>query len=263
METTFDLGIWFAALPVLAVVTTLVWLLSRRLEDVSIVDPVWPALFLVAHVVYLTLEPGEVSARGLWVAGLVALWTLRLGGYLTWRKLEEPGEDRRYVAMREGRGPRFRTSSLWVVFWLQAAMAWFVSLPLLASARSHTPLGVLDAVALCLFAVGFAFEALSDLQLARFKRNPANRGKVLDSGLWRYSRHPNYFGNACMWWAFYLLAVSGGGWWSLPGPLFMTFLLLKVSGVVLLEKDIGERRPGYAEYVRRTSSFVPLPPRRS
>lgn len=263
MDTTFDLGIWSAALPALAALTTLVWLVSRRLDDVSIVDPVWPALFLAAHGVYLALQPGDVSERGLWVAGLVALWTLRLGGYLTWRKLEEPGEDRRYAAMRKGRGPRFRTSSLWVVFWLQAAMAWFVSLPLMASAVSATPLGALDVAAGLLFAVGFFFEAVSDLQLARFKGDPANRGKVLSSGLWRYSRHPNYFGNACMWWAFYLFALAGDGWWSLPGPVFMTFLLLKVSGVVLLEKDIGERRPEYADYVRRTSAFVPLPPRRT
>jgi len=228
---------------------------------VSIVDPVWPLAFLIAHGVYIAVAPGPVGARAWLTFGLIAVWTVRLGGYLTWRKFAEPGEDRRYTAMREKRGPAFATSSLWIVFWLQAALAWFVSLPLLSTSLSTRPLGLLDALGALLFAFGWLFETVGDLQLARFKGDPKNRGKVLRTGLWRWTRHPNYFGNACMWWGVFAIALAGGGWWSFPGPLFMTFLLLQVSGVRLLEADIKERRPEYADYIRRTSAFVPRKPR--
>jgi steroid 5-alpha reductase family enzyme len=147
------------------------------------------------------------------------------------------------------------------VFGLQAALAWVISLPLLAATGSTAPLGWLDAAGVALWLVGMIFEAGGDWQLARFKRDPANRGKVLDTGLWRYTRHPNYFGDFCVWWGFFLIALSAGGWWSIVGPLAMSFLLLKVSGVALLEKDIGERRPAYRDYIRRTNAFFPGPPR--
>jgi steroid 5-alpha reductase family enzyme len=107
--------------------------------------------------------------------------------------------------------------------------------------------------------VGFVFEAGGDWQLARFKAQPGSEDKVMDQGLWRYTRHPNYFGDACMWWGFWLMAVSAGAWWSFPGPVLMTFLLLRVSGVTLLERTIGKRRPAYAEYVRQTNAFFPGP----
>jgi steroid 5-alpha reductase family enzyme len=136
-----------------------------------------------------------------------------------------------------------------------------ISLPLLAAVNSTTPLGWLDAIGAAVWLLGMVFEAGGDWQLARFKADPANRGKVLDSGLWRYTRHPNYFGDFCVWWGLFLIALAGGGWWSVIGPLVMSGLLLKVSGVVLLEKDIGERRPAYRDYVRRTSAFFPAPPR--
>ena len=132
---------------------------------------------------------------------------------------------------------------------------------MLGAVAGAAPLGLLDAAGLLLWATGLFFEAVGDWQLARFKADPANRGQVMDRGLWRYTRHPNYFGDFCIWWGFYLLAASAGAWWSIPGPLLMSLLLLKVSGVSLLEKDIGERRPAYAEYVRRTNAFFPGVPR--
>jgi steroid 5-alpha reductase family enzyme len=145
---------------------------------------------------------------------------------------------------------------------MQAVLAWIISLPLLGAILSPRPPGMLDAAGVTLWLAGLAFEAGGDWQLARFKADPANRGKVMDRGFWRLTRHPNYFGDFCVWWGFYLLAASAGAWWSAIGPLFMSVLLMKVSGVTLLEKDIGERRPGYAEYTRRTNAFFPGLPRR-
>jgi len=153
--------------------------------------------------------------------------------------------------------------SLFTVFWLQGVILWIVVLPVLGAIRGGGALGVWDALGVLVFSVGFTMEAVADAQLRRFRADPANRGQVLDTGLWRYSRHPNYFGDALLWWGIYLLAVGGGAPWTVVGPVLMTFLLRKVSGVTLLEQDIGDRRPGYAEYVRRTSPFVPLPPRRN
>jgi steroid 5-alpha reductase family enzyme len=136
-----------------------------------------------------------------------------------------------------------------------------ISLPLLGALRATGPLGIVDALGVLLWTVGFLFEAVGDWQLLRFRAQPAAEGAVLDTGLWRYSRHPNYFGECLLWWGFYLLALGGGAWWALPAPLLMTLLLLKVSGVTLLERDIGGRRPAYRDYVARTSAFLPWPPR--
>jgi len=144
---------------------------------------------------------------------------------------------------------------------LQAGLAWVISLPLLAAINSTTPLGWLDALGVMLWFIGLVFEAGGDWQLSRFKGDPVNRGKVLDTGLWRYTRHPNYFGDFCVWWGFFFIALSSGAWWSVVGPLVMSILLLKVSGVALLEKDIGDRRPDYNAYIQRTNAFFPGPPR--
>ena len=140
-------------------------------------------------------------------------------------------------------------------------MAWIISLPLAAAISGQSAIGFLDYAAIALFMVGFVFEAMGDLQLSRFRRNPENAGKVLDQGLWRYTRHPNYFGNFTIWWGFYLFALSAGAWWTIVSPLLMTFLLLRVSGVALLEKDIGSRRPQYQQYIRQTNAFFPGLPR--
>ena len=250
--------IWLAGLGAMAALGVVVWLLSFAKGDVSIVDSIWSLFFLVGGLVYAIAAQG--GARAWLVVALVTVWALRLSVYITWRNWGDE-EDRRYQAMREKRGPAFRWTSLYIVFLLQAAIAWVVSLPLLGVALSTSPLGPLDALGVAVFLVGLYFEAVGDFQLARFKGDPTNRGKVMDRGLWRYTRHPNYFGDFTLWWGLYLIALGGGAWWAFPGPVIMSFFLLKVSGVALLEKDIGERRPKYADYIARTNAFFPGPPK--
>ncbi len=244
---------------VLGVLTAL-WAVSVRLRDASIVDPFWGTGFVIVAAVALALNQPATN-RGLLLGLLTAVWGLRLSVYLLMRNWGH-GEDRRYQAMRAHQGQRFWWRSLFTVFWLQAAILWFVSLPIqvAAAAGEPRPLGWLDALGATVFVVGFVFESVGDWQLARFKRDPANRGRVMDRGLWRYTRHPNYFGDACVWWGLYLIAAAGGAWWTILSPLAMTVLLLKVSGVSLLEKTITERRPEYAAYQARTNAFLPGPP---
>ena len=255
----FDLSLWLTALALLLVVAAAGWLLSLPLRDVSIVDTLWSLMFLLATICYVK-APSTPGPRGVLLLALVGIWSLRLAGHIFWRNRGH-GEDRRYQAIRRNNEPGFAWKSLYIVFGFQAVLAWFISLPLLAAALSSRPLGVLDGIGVALWAGGFVFEAAGDWQLQRFRADPSNAGKVMDRGLWRYTRHPNYFGEFCLWWGFYCIAVSAGGWWSLPAPLLMSFLLLKVSGVALLEKDIGERRPEYSDYIRRTHAFFPGPPR--
>jgi steroid 5-alpha reductase family enzyme len=259
-----DFSAYFLGLPVLLLGMTLVWALSLRLSDVSIIDPVWPVAFLVASLVYSasawTGQGSPLGAPGTFVLVSVALWAARLGGYLTWRKWGEP-EDRRYTAMRAGR-KNFKLRSLFMIFWLQAALAWVISLPLFgALGGGPRPWNWLVSLGAFLFVLGFVFEALGDWQLLRFKLDPSSRGQVMDRGLWRWTRHPNYFGNFCMNWGWYACACAAGAWWSLPGPMLISYLLLKVSGVAMLEQDIAQRRPAYAEYIRRTNAFFPGPRR--
>jgi steroid 5-alpha reductase family enzyme len=255
----FDADAFFTALGVMLAIALATWVLSLWKHDVSIVDSLWSLLFLVAALVYVALveTPGE---RALLVLALVTLWALRLAVYITWRNWGE-GEDHRYRQMRERNDPGFAYKSVYLVFGLQAVIAWVISLPLLAAIHGDAPLNWLDGVGVGLFVVGFLFEAVGDWQLARFKRDPANRGAVMDRGLWRYTRHPNYFGNACIWWGLFAIGLAAGGWWSLVSPLLMTLLLLKVSGVAMLEKDIAQRRPAYRDYIRRTNAFLPGPPK--
>jgi steroid 5-alpha reductase family enzyme len=256
-----DAVILLAGLAVLGAMAFVGWLASLVLRDVGIVDSVWPLFFLAAALVYALLTPGSAPRDAL-VLGLVAAWALRLCAYLTWRNWREP-EDRRYQAIRARNEPGFAWKSVYLVFGLQALLAWIVSLPLYAALAGRAPLGALDATGTALFVFGLAFETLADWQLARFCRKHINRGRVLDTGLWRYSRHPNYFGECCVWWGAFLIGAASGGWWTLGAPLVMTVLLLKISGVALLEKDIGARRPAYVDYIARTNAFLPGPPRRA
>ncbi len=246
-----------------AALMALLWLLSLALGDASIVDIAWGPGFALVGLVGAAIGSGAPARRWL-VAALAVLWGVRLGAYLAWRN-HGRGEDWRYRAMRAHHGDAFRWKSAYIVFGLQGALMWFISLPLQAAAAAPTPasLGPLDALGLALFALGFCFEAVGDWQLARWKADPANAGRVMDQGLWRYTRHPNYFGDACVWWGLYAIAAATlGGWLTLLSPTLMTFLLLRVSGVALLERGLSKRRPDYADYVRRTSAFIPLPPRR-
>lgn len=242
---------------VLLAAAVLCWLLSLRRDDVSIVDSLWSLMFLAVAITYALLTHSD-GPRVALVTVLVAAWAIRLSAYITWRNHGEP-EDRRYQQIRANNQPGFRYKSLYIVFGLQAALAWIISLPLVVAVAGTEPLGWLDGLGVLLWAVGMVFEAGGDWQLARFKRNHRHRDLVLQTGLWRYTRHPNYFGNFLIWWGFYLLALSAGGWWAVISPLLMTLLLLKVSGVALLEKDIAQRRPEYADYMRHTNAFFPGP----
>jgi steroid 5-alpha reductase family enzyme len=236
------------------------WLVSLARRDASIVDIWWgPGFALIAATAWWLGAGGDPSRRAL-ATGLVALWGLRLGGYLAWRNLGH-GEDPRYQAMRRHWGKRFALASLVTVFALQGFLMWFVSLPVQAvHVSSAGPLGALDFAGAALALIGLLFESVGDLQLARFRADPANRGRVLDTGLWRYTRHPNYFGDCCVWWGLYAIAAATPvGVWTILSPALMTFLLLRVSGVALLERSIGKRRPDYAEYAARTNSFIPWP----
>jgi steroid 5-alpha reductase family enzyme len=251
------IDLWLGALPFLLGAAALTWIVSVVKRNVTIVDTLWSLLFVISAAAYVALADSP-SQRGWLVLSLVSLWGVRLAAYLAWRNGGHE-EDRRYQAIRRRNEPNFALKSLWLIFGFQAVLAWIISLPLVGAIASDTPLGLLDGLGVALWAVGVFFEAVGDWQLARFKAEPAHAGRVMDSGLWRYTRHPNYFGDFCVWWGLYLVALSAGAWWSIIGPLIMSFLLLRFSGVRLLERDIGERRPAYAEYVRRTNAFFPGP----
>ena len=247
---------------VLALVTAL-WVASVALRDTSVVDIFWGSGFVVVAWAGYALGEGS-SDRRLLLAALVTVWGLRLSVYLARRNLGK-GEDYRYAAMRRRYGDRWPLRSLVVVFWLQGALMWVVSLPVQVAMTDPTPsgLGALAWAGAALWAVGLAFEAVGDQQLARFKADPASRGKVMDRGLWRYTRHPNYFGDFCVWWGIWLVALeTGSAWWTAVGPAVMSVLLIRVSGAALLERSLTSRREGYADYISRTSAFFPWPPRR-
>jgi steroid 5-alpha reductase family enzyme len=257
---SFDLGLWISVLQVLLVAATITWLVSLPMRNVAIVDSLWSLMFVAAGVVYALASDPRAPRLSL-VLWLLVVWALRLSIYITARGIGK-GEGPRYHAIRARNEPGFAWKSLYLVFWLQALLAWIISLPLLGAFASNRPLGLLDWLGAALWLVGFVFEAVGDWQLARFKRDPANAGQVMNRGLWRYTRHPNYFGELCIWWGFWLIALSAGAWWAIAGPLLISFLLLKVSGVTLLEKDIGNRRPRYADYVLKTNAFFPGPSRK-
>jgi steroid 5-alpha reductase family enzyme len=258
-----DLGVQVATLAAAVAAMLVAWLVSLAMRDASVADIAWGLVF--AAIAWTALAVGDGYAeRSLLIALLVTVWGVRLSAYIAWR---HDGEDKRYVAMRERQGASFPIRSLGTVFLLQAAIAWVVSAPVQAAAADPTPasLGVLAVIGAAVTLFGIAFEAVADIQLARFlaRKSEGRESGVMDGGLWRYSRHPNYFGNATLWFGVWLIALeTGSAWWSVIGPVVMTFFLLRVSGVALTEKTIAERRPGYAEYMERTSAFVPLPPKR-
>lgn len=236
----------------------LLWLLSVRLRDASIVDIWWgPGFALLAAATYWMSEDGN-----LFVAALTAGWGLRLGGYLGWRNIGH-AEDPRYAAMRRHHGERFARVSLVSVFALQGVLQWFVALPVIVAQAyaGNAATTALSAVGSGVFVLGLCFESIGDWQLARFRADPGNGAAVMDRGLWRYTRHPNYFGDFCVWWGIFLVCLDTPAViYTLASPLAMSFLLLRVSGVPLLERSIAKRRPSYTEYQRRTSSFFPRPP---
>lgn len=256
------LSLALAGLAWITLVMVTTWVISLQRHDVSLVDRVWSFAIGGAGLVYVMLAP-RPDARGAAMAAVAAAWGVRLGLFITWRNWGH-GEDRRYQAIRARNQPHFGWRSLYLVFALQAVLAWTVSAPLFAGITGGRPWQWLDTLGLALAVFGVVYEAVADAQMARFKADSAHRGQVMDRGLWRYTRHPNYFGEACIWWGLWLAALSGAGpagLWSVVSPLLMTVLLLRVSGVRLLEKDIAERRPGYRAYVTRTNAFIPGPRR--
>ena len=247
---------WCAALGLMT------WYASLARQDASLADRVWPALIGGAGLLYALRWPAA-DARGFCMAAMGIAWALRLGIFITQRNRGH-GEDRRYRDMRARNAPHFGLKSLYLVFGLQALLAWIVSAALLAGVVGGRAWNWLDSAGMAVAVFGILFEAVGDAQLSRFKSDPAHAGEVMDRGLWRFTRHPNYFGEACVWWGLWLMAMAGAGWtavWSIVSPALMTLLLLKVSGVGLLEKDIDERRPAYRDYKLRTNAFVPGPPR--
>ncbi len=251
-----------AALAAICALSLATWTVSVARRDASLVDRMWPVFIAAAALVFWIRLPAA-GPRATLVLVLVLAWALRLGIYITRRNWGH-GEDRRYQAIRARNEPGFAFKSLYLVFALQALLAWIVSAPVLVGMAGARPFGVPDAIGAAVAAFGLAFEAIGDAQMGRFKADAAHRGQVMDRGLWRYTRHPNYFGEACFWWGLALMALAGAGLagaWCLVSPLLMTVLLLEVSGVRLLEKDIVERRPAYRDYVARTPAFIPGPPR--
>ena len=239
------------------------WMLSLVLKNASIVDVFWGTGFVIANWVFFALAPGGFAGRKWLISILVTVWGLRLSLYILWRNASKP-EDFRYQKWRNEEGARWWWLSFFRVFLLQGMLLWIIAIPLLAAQASAVAgrLTVFDVAGVAVWIIGFFFEAVGDVQLARFKVNPANKGKVLDRGVWHYTRHPNYFGDAAQWWGYYLIAAAAGGFWTIYSPVIMTLFLLKVSGVALLEKTLKETKPQYKTYIETTSSFIPWPPRR-
>jgi len=283
---------FFAAAMAIAGLMVFMWLLSIPLKNVSIVDIGWGIGFVLVAWNCVTHADGAFVVVGgpdyfkrvgrlfeipwydryghhfrLLLPVLVTIWGLRLAGYLAWRNIGKP-EDYRYVAMRQKAGRSFVWSSLLRVFVLQGVVMWVVSLPLQAAAAKpvRDPCFVLVGLGTAVWAIGLFFESVGDWQLARFKSNPENKGRVMDRGLWMYTRHPNYFGDFCVWWGLWLVSLGvseySATWWTVISPAIMSFFLIKVSGVALLERAMKQRSPEYEAYIARTRSFFPWSPRR-
>jgi steroid 5-alpha reductase family enzyme len=238
------------------------WLLSLWLKDASIVDIFWGVGFVLSAWIYFYLTPDGFLTRKILVASLATIWGLRLSIYLLIRNWGH-AEDFRYQEWRQESGKNWWWISFFKVFALQGFLMWVISIPLLAAQFSPVPARLiwLDYLGLLVWAIGFFFEAVGDWQLSRFKANPNNQGKLLNTGVWRYTRHPNYFGDAAQWWGFYFIAAAAGGVWSIFSPIIMTLLLRNISGVSMLEKTLMINKPGYQEYVETTHAFIPWLPK--
>ena len=247
------------------------WAICQLLKDVTLVDSYWAiGMVVVALSTYLQTDQTDgFGERRLLLCGLSGLWGLRLGGYLFWRWLDH-GPDRRYRSLlgraESKQGWSFAKASLLLVFAIQAPLQFIISLPVQLGQIGIAPakLGPLAWTGVAVALIGIVFETIGDVQLTIFRKNPANQGMVLNKGLWRYTRHPNYFGDACAWWGIYLVAAeTPTGIWSLPAPLLLTWMLMKWSGAPTLERRMRKTKPEYLAYVESTSGFVPWPPKNS
>lgn len=260
MLTSFWI-IYLKGFLVVMLLLTLVWIASVKMVNASIVDPFWGLGFVLLAIYYYLNTEGDL--RSDLVLALCSIWGLRLFAYLLWRNIGKP-EDYRYAQFRKHFGAqRYWWFSFFQVFLLQGILLWLISAPLLsAQYQSSNSFGWIDIIACIFWLIGFAFEAGGDYQLVKFKSNPTNKGKVLDTGFWKYTRHPNYFGDACVWWGFALFAIAAGNYWAILSSALMTVLLVKVSGVSLLEKALKQNKPQYEEYIQKTSSFLPWLPKK-
>lgn len=239
------------------------WAWALRVRRLNVVDVTWGLSFAVISLVAFAVSPGSGDpVRRAFIVVLTCLWGLRLGTHILLRQRKDPGEDPRYTELMSRRTGDPRLAALRSVFLLQAVAAWFISLPLQVGLVSSRHSGVLLWIGVLVWVVGFVFESVGDYQLTRFRASPDSRGRVMDRGLWRYTRHPNYFGDAAVWWGLFLICADGGwAWLTVLSPALMTWFLAAKTGKPLMEKQLSQSRPGYAEYVARTSGFIPWPPR--
>lgn len=228
----------------------------KKRNDVA--DVAWGLGFVLMTWMSYFLS-GNLGVRGLLVGVLVSIWGLRLAWHIHTRN-KDKAEDYRYLAWRKAWGKWFYLRSYVQVYLLQGALLFLIVSPIILINTSPEPaLGVLDGLGVALWLFGFYFEAVGDAQLARFIKDPANKGKLMQSGLWAYTRHPNYFGEVVLWWGVWLIALSvPTGWLGIIGPITISFLILKVSGIPMLEKKL-EENPDFADYKRRVSKFIPIP----
>jgi steroid 5-alpha reductase family enzyme len=239
------------------------WLLSLAYKNVTLVDSLWGLGFVLIAWISFGLTEGY-SGRKVLLVVLTSVWGLRLSGHLSWRNWGK-GEDPRYGGWRRASGNRFWIISLFKIFLLQALFLWVIALAIQYGQVSARPAYFtrLDFLGFIIWLIGLIFESVSDWQLARFKADPANKGQVMDQGLWAYSRHPNYFGECLIWWGIFLIALSTpNSWWTIISPLIITAVLLKMTGIPLMEKAIVDTRPGYRDYIRRTPAFFPWFPKK-
>lgn len=237
-----------------------VWALSVKLRDVSIVDSLWAVFFIVFTALFAWRTGSDTTAAYVLIA-LIVLWGLRLSGYITLRN-HGHGEDRRYQAIRARNQPNFEFKSLYLIFLLQMGLATVIVMPVVPILNGAQDANLLTYAGFAIAAFGALFETIADAQMARYKATRTAQDTVMDRGLWRYSRHPNYFGEATFWWGIWIASASMGGAWTLFSPLLMTWLLTRVSGVPLLEADLQQRSPAYREYLLTTPQFVPGRPKR-
>lgn len=255
--------IYLQAFLLIMLMMTVLWIVSIIIRNVSIVDLFWGFGFVVAGGYYYLNTQGNGS-RKIILLSMVIIWGLRLSLYLSWRNLGN-GEDFRYREFRRKYGEkRYWWISFFQTFLLQGILMWLISAPLLGAQYygSETVPGILDFAGIAVWMIGFIFEAGGDIQLAKFRSNPSNKGKVLNKGFWHYTRHPNYFGDSAVWWGYGLICLAAGSYLPVLGSLLMTALIIKVSGVALLEKTLKEAKPQYREYIEKTSSFFPWFPKK-
>jgi len=257
------LQIYIHAFLVIMTLMTILWVVSVIIKNVSIVDLFWGLGFVVAALFYFLITYGS-GPRKIILLILVAIWGLRLSIYLALRNIGK-GEDFRYREFRKKYGEkRYWWISFFQTFLMQGVLMWLISAPLLGAQYIgiNNSLNFLDYIGLFFWIIGFAFEAGGDYQLSVFKADPLNKGKVMNRGFWRYTRHPNYFGDSSIWWGYGFMCLAAGGNFLVLGSILMTVLIIKVSGVALLEKSLKEQKPEYKEYIEKTSAFLPWFPKK-